>query len=73
MKIARPVREGGLGKRTGGNADTAPQADPHRRHRAMGQAVPLRPLPEHVIDLETLRVRRHDRAEGLLHEYQQVA
>jgi hypothetical protein len=28
VRAARPVRAGGLGKRTGGNADTAPQADP---------------------------------------------
>ena len=73
MKIARPVLEGGLGKRTGGNADTAPQADPHRAHRALGQAAPLRPLPGNLIDLETLCIRRRDRAAGLLHEYHQVA
>ena len=45
----------------------------HRPHRALGQAAPLRPLPDNVIDLETLRVRRRDRAVGLLHEYPQVA
>ena len=45
----------------------------HRPHRALGEAAPLRPLPDNVIDLETLRVRRRDRAAGLLHEYQQVA
>ena len=45
----------------------------HRPHRAPGKAAPLRPLPENVIDLETLRVRRRDRAGGLLHEYQHVA
>jgi len=45
----------------------------HRPHRALGQAAPLRPLPENVIDLETLRVRRRDRGGGLLHEYQHVA
>ena len=45
----------------------------HRPHRALSQAAPLRPLPQNVIDLETLRVRRRDRAAGLLHEYQQVA
>src|SRR5215467_13586453 len=28
VRVARPVRAGGLGKRTGGDADTAPQADP---------------------------------------------
>ena len=45
----------------------------HHPHRALGQAAPLRPLPDNVRDLETLRVRRHDRAGGILHEYQQVA
>ena len=45
----------------------------HRPHRALGQAAPLRPLPENVINFETLRIRRHDRAEGILHEYRQVA
>lgn len=34
---------------------------------------PLRPLPDNVIDLEILRVRRHDRAGGILHECRQVA
>jgi hypothetical protein len=73
VKVARPVREGGTGKRIGGNANTAPRADPHRPHRALGQAAPLRPLPDNVIDLETLRVQRRDRAGRLLHEYQHVA
>jgi putative transposase len=45
----------------------------HRPHRALGQAAPLRPLPDNVIDLETFRVQRRDRAGGLLHEYQHVA
>ncbi len=45
----------------------------HRPHRALGQAAPLRPLPETVVDLETLRIRRRDHAGGILHEYQQVA
>ena len=45
----------------------------HRPHRALAQAAPFRPMPDNVIDLETLRVRRRDRAGGLLHEYQQVA
>jgi transposase InsO family protein len=44
----------------------------HRPHRALGQAAPLRPLPETPIDLETFRVRRRDRAGGILHEYQQA-
>jgi transposase InsO family protein len=45
----------------------------HRPHRALGQAAPLRPLPDNVIDLERFRVQRRDRAGGLLHEYQHVA
>jgi putative transposase len=45
----------------------------HRPHRALNQAAPLRPLPDTVIDLDAFRVRRRDRADGILHEYQQVA
>jgi hypothetical protein len=29
VKVARPVREGGPGKRVSSNADTAPGTDPH--------------------------------------------
>jgi putative transposase len=45
----------------------------HRPHRSLGQAAPMRPRPDNVVDLEEFRVRRRDRAGGLLHEYQQVA
>jgi len=45
----------------------------HRPHRSLDQAAPMRPRPDNVVDLEEFRVRRHDRAGGLLHEYQQVA
>jgi len=45
----------------------------HRPHRSLDQATPLCPLPDNVIDLDEFRVRRRDRAGGLLHEYQQVA
>ena len=45
----------------------------HRPHRSLDQAAPIRPLPDNVIDLDDFRVRRRDRAGGLLHEYQQVA
>lgn len=45
----------------------------HRPHRTLGQAAPLKPRPDNVIDLETFRVRRRNRAGGILHEYQQVA
>jgi putative transposase len=45
----------------------------HRPHRALDQAAPLRPLPDNVIDINILRVRRRDRAGGVLHEYQHAA
>jgi transposase len=44
----------------------------HRPHRALGQAAPLRPLPQSTTG-NTMTVRRRDRLGGLLHEYQQVA
>ena len=44
----------------------------HRPHRRLGQAAPLRPLPQPTTS-ETNTVRRCDRLGGLLHEYQQVA
>jgi transposase InsO family protein len=44
----------------------------HRPHRTLGQAAPLRPLPQPTMS-ETNTVRRRDRLGGLLHEYQQVA
>ena len=43
-----------------------------RPHRALGQAAPLRPLPQRTTS-ETNTVQRRDRLGGLLHEYQQVA
>ena len=45
----------------------------HRPHRALDQAAPLRPLPDGVTDLDHFRVRRHDRAGGVIHEYRLVA
>ena len=45
----------------------------HRPHRALGQAAPLRALPDRVTDLDHIRVRRHDRAGGVIHEYRLVA
>ena len=45
----------------------------HRPHRALGQAAPLRPLPNGVTGLDNFRVRRHDRAGGVIHEYRLVA
>jgi putative transposase len=44
----------------------------HRPHRTLGQAAPLRPLPQPTTS-EAITVRRRDRLGGLLHEYQQVA
>ena len=44
----------------------------HRPHRTLGQAAPLRPLPQPTTS-DTNIVRRHDRLGGLLHEYHQVA
>jgi transposase InsO family protein len=44
----------------------------HRPHRALGQAGPVRPLPQPTTR-EAITVRRRDRLGGLLHEYQQVA
>jgi putative transposase len=47
----------------------------HRPHRALGHAVPLRPLPDNVIDLDHSLVTRHDGIGGIggiggiLHEY----
>ena len=43
------------------------------RHRAQNQAAPLRPLPDGVTNLDHFRVRRHDRAGGVIHEYRLVA
>ena len=44
----------------------------HRPHRTLGQAAPLRPLPQRTTN-QTNGIRRRDRLGGLLHEYQQVA
>jgi len=45
----------------------------HRPRRALSQAAPLRPLPDGVTDLDHFRVRRRDRAGGVIHEYRLVA
>jgi putative transposase len=45
----------------------------HRPHRSIGQAAPLRPLPETVTALDTYRTRRRDLIGGVIHEYAQVA
>lgn len=41
----------------------------HRPHPTLGNAEPLRPLPDNVIDLNHFRVARRDRIGGILHEY----
>lgn len=46
---------------------------PHRPHRSLSQAAPLRPLPDGVTDLDSFRLRRRDRAGGVIHEYRPVA
>ncbi|MEU6718714.1 integrase core domain-containing protein [Nonomuraea sp. NPDC046802] len=43
----------------------------HRPHRSLGQAAPLRALPDPVED--DIKVIRRDRLGGLIHEYAQVA
>ncbi|MFE3264827.1 integrase core domain-containing protein [Streptomyces sp. NPDC059215] len=48
----------------------------HRPHRALGQAAPLRPLPEPIsvpARIRYLEVRRRDRLSGTLHEYRRAA
>ena len=45
----------------------------HRPHRTLSQAAPLRPLPGSVTGLDHFRVRRRDRAGGVIHEYRLVA
>jgi len=38
----------------------------HRPHRSIGQAAPLRPLPETVTGLDTFRIRRRDLIGGVI-------
>jgi transposase InsO family protein len=48
----------------------------HRPHRTLGQAAPLRPIPEPIsvpAQIRRLEVRRRDRLGGTLHEYQRAA
>jgi putative transposase len=45
----------------------------HRPHRTLNQAAPLRPRPDGVTDLDHFRLRRRDRAGGVIHEYRLVA
>ena len=39
----------------------------------LNQAAPLRPLPDGITNLDRFRVRRRDRAGGVIHEYRPVA
>ena len=45
----------------------------HRPHRTLSQAAPLRPLLDSVADLDQFRIRRCDRAGGVIHEYRLLA
>jgi len=48
----------------------------HRPHRGIANARPLSPLPQPITDpaaIPHLRIRRHDRPGGLLHEYEHAA
>jgi transposase InsO family protein len=48
----------------------------HRPHRGISNARPLSPLPPPITNpaaITHLRIRRHDRLGGLLHEYQHAA
>lgn len=41
----------------------------HRPHRSLQQAAPLKRPPRPVHDLDAIRIRRHDRIGGVIHEY----
>jgi putative transposase len=48
----------------------------HRPHRALGQAAPLRPLPQPInepVQIQHREIRRRDRLGGILHQYQHAA
>jgi transposase InsO family protein len=45
----------------------------HRPHRSLGQASPLKPLPDAFADLDAFRARRRDLIGGVIHEYAQAA
>lgn len=46
--------------------------NPHRPHRSLDHAAPLRPLPEPAAP-DNVRVPRRDRLGGLIHEYTRAA
>jgi hypothetical protein len=48
----------------------------HRPYQGIANVRPLKPLPEPITDpdqLAQLRIHRHDRLGGLLHEYEHAA
>ena len=45
----------------------------HRPHRSLKQAAPLKAIPAPATDLNAIRVRRHDRIGGVIHEYTHAA
>jgi hypothetical protein len=45
----------------------------HRPHMALASAAPDKPLPPEIIDLDALRIRKHDRVGGVIREYHQAA
>jgi transposase InsO family protein len=48
----------------------------HRPHQGLGNTRPLAPLPEPITDtgrLGHLRIHRHDRLGGVLHDYHHAA
>jgi putative transposase len=45
----------------------------HRPHMALASAAPNKPLPPEIIDLDTFRARKHDRAGGVIREYHRAA
>jgi putative transposase len=45
----------------------------HRPHRTLNQAAPLKARPAPVTDLNALRIHRHNRTGGIIHEYTPAA
>jgi hypothetical protein len=41
----------------------------HRLHMALASVAPDKPLPPEVVDLDAFRVRKFDRANGVVREY----
>jgi nitrite reductase (NO-forming) len=67
-----PQRGGETGRSKDRNRAPDRLHNNHRPHRTLGQAAPLRPLPQPTTS-DTNTVQRRDRLGGLLHEYQQIA